>query len=353
MSNPFWEAVQPADRQQITHEVVDHPPFFRDAVEANKLREQARGMSRQQLFDNGIIGVADLDDEELRAGRCRDNLGRIPKVTKTMENIPRDIYEAMVQEHQIRSQDKFRQAMDDALNTILDVMTDPANEPRDRLDAAKYVKEQVMGKTPDRVQVAVAKAPWEEMLGDFAAVSRQRHAQLERGVIDAEVVEPPVPQDVSEVHQTSEAHSTGMGSPRPPGFPEPQRTGPVSTHQAETPTSATRDRQVQRGQMGIGYDGPADPRITPAQPSYTHARPATSNGVIEAQQPSNSEIIRWETCDSAALAERRAMARKRIEAAKKARRARKATGGAMLARHKIHTELVGEGDTGKLRHTIE
>jgi hypothetical protein len=110
MSNPFWEAVQPTERQQITHEVVDHPPFFRDAVESNKLREQARGMSRQQLFDNGIIGVADLDDEELRAGRCRDNLGRIPKVTKTMENIPRDIYEAMVQEHQIRSQDKFRRA---------------------------------------------------------------------------------------------------------------------------------------------------------------------------------------------------------------------------------------------------
>lgn len=352
MSNPFWEAVQPTEREQVTHEVVDHPPFFRDAVEGNRLREEARAMTRQQLFDNGIIGVADLDDEELRAGRCRDNLGRIPKVTKTMENIPRDLYEAMVLEHQTRTQDRFRQAMDYAVDTIVEVMLDPANEPRDRLDAAKYVKEQVMGKTPDRVQVAVAKAPWEEMLGDFAAVSRKRHQMLEQGVIEGEVVEEPVQQDVSEVHEAS-AHSTGMGSPRPPGFPEPQRTGPISQPSAESTESATHMRQVQRGQMGVGYDGPADPRITPAHPSFTHSRPATSNGVVEARLPSNSEVIRWETCDAAALAERRANARKRIEQAKKARRASKATGGAMLGRHTVTATLVGEGDTGKLRHTIE
>lgn len=323
--NPFWEAVQPTERQPITHEVVDHPPFFRDAVEGERLRAKARNMTRQQLFDNGIIGVADLDDEELRAGRCRDNLGRIPKVTKTMENIPRDLYEAMVLEHQTRTQDKFRQAMDDALDTILGVMTDPAVEPRDRLDAAKYVKEQVMGKTPDRVQVAVAKAPWEEMLGDFAAVSRQRHQMIEQGVIDAEVVEEP---GVSPVHQTGH-----HGAPY--------------------------DGQAQEGHMGPSQGashGSADPRITPAEPSYTHGRPATSNAVAEAQQPSNSDIIRWEACDAAELAAKRAAAKARVKAAKKARAARRTTGGDMLGRHKIHTTLVTDtpdGVSGKLRHTIE
>lgn len=210
-----------------------------------------------------------------------------------------------------------------------------------------------MGKTPDRVQVAVSKAPWEEMLGDFANVSRQRHAKLEQGVIDAEVVEAPVPQDVSEVHQAEQSDPIGMGSQRPLGFPEPQRTGPVSPHKAESTTSATHDRQVQHGQMGIGYDGPADPRITPAQPSYTHGRPATSNGVIEARLPSNSDIIRWETCDATQLAVMRAAAKDRINKAKKSRAARKATGSAMLGRHKLTTTLVGDGDTGKLRHTID
>jgi hypothetical protein len=330
MSNPFWEAVQPTERQPITHEVVDHPPFFRDAVEGERLRAKARNMTRQQLFDNGIIGVADLDDEELRAGRCRDNLGRIPKVTKTMENIPRDLYEAMVLEHQTRTQDKFRQAMDDALDTILGIMTDPAVEPRERLDAAKYVKEQVMGKTPDRVQVAVAKAPWEEMLGDFAAVSRQRHQMIEQGAIDAEVVEE---HDDSEAHQTGHKGAPYDGTQARQVSPDTQRVQGVVTDHA---------------QSAVG-----DPRIMPAEPSYTHARQATSNAVAEAQQPSNSDIIRWEQCDAAELAAKRAAAKERINKAKKARAARRTTGGEMLSRHKIHTTLVGEGDTGKLRHTIE
>jgi hypothetical protein len=355
-TNPFWEAVQPTERQQVTHEVVDHPPFFRDAVEGNKLRERVKGMTRQQMFDNGMITVHDLDDEELRAGRCRDNLGRIPKVTKTMEMVPRDLYEAMVAEHQTRTQDKFRQAMDEALSTILDIMTDPANEPRDRLDAAKYVKEQVMGKTPDRVQVAVAKAPWEEMLGDFANVSRQRHKMLEAGVIDAEVVESTVQQDVSPVHQTGHRGAPYDGRPHVDNGDgvAPGHDGERATPNPNAPTGSADGAWPAVDGFGVRTTG--DPRITPAVPTASHGYPASNNATLEAQRPTNSEIIRWEQCDATELAAKRAAARDRIAKAKKARQARKATGQAMLARHKITTTLVPDAedsDTGKLRHTVD
>lgn len=191
-----------------------------------------------------------------------------------------------------------------------------------------------MGKTPERVQLAVSKAPWEEMLGDFANVSRQRHQMIEQGAIDAEVVEDVVPQGVSEVHQTGHRGAPYDGQARKVSLDAQGVQGVVGDHIGSTGT--------------VG-----DPRITPAHPSYSPARPATSNGVAEAHMPSNSEIIRWEACDAAELAAKRAAAKDRINKAKKQRAARRATGGSMLSRHTIHTTLVGEGDTGKLRHTIE
>lgn len=374
-NNPFADAIKPDPKPAITR-TVEPEPFFRQAAEAERLRHKARNMTRQDMFNNGMLTVKDMDDEELRAGRMRDNLGRIPKVTKTLENIPRDLYDAMVAEHQTRTQEKFREQLDEALNTLVGIMTDDTCEPKDRADAAKYLIERTMGKTPERVQVAVAKAPWEEMLGDFANTSRERHAKLEQGVIDAEVVEDVVPQ----VHPTGEVDSQGLGPEGVQGTEQRDGDWAVPEPSAEPQTGATDSGQVQRGQVGPGDGRPThipddtkadggqphsaqgmgdaafgvdadcgDPRIIRADEAPSYDKPASSN-------PTNSERIRAEQERMRDLAQRRTDAKKRIQDAKRKRAARRAMG--VVGGHglTVETTLVEDPEapgTGKLRHTID
>jgi len=315
--NPFADAIKPRERPAITR-TVEPPPFFQAAIEGERLKREARNMTRQDMFNNGLLTVEDMDDEELRAGRMRGPDGKIPRVNKTMEMVPRDIYEAMVLEHQTRTQDKFRQQLDMALNTIVGIMTDPTAEPKDRLDAAKYIKEQVMGKTPDRVQVQVAKAPWEEMMGDFANISRERQARLEAGYIDADVVED-------------------------------------STNQEQAMEGARLDGQEATAQQAPPplEDSALAPHVRYAEPAPSHDNPVTTHYIPK--PPTNSEIIAAERCDMIELAARRAEAKQRIQAAKKRRIIARTMGTDALEAHKITTTEVPDADdptTGKLRHTL-
>lgn len=330
-TNPFADAIKPKDRESETRHVEPSQPFFHAAIEADRLKQEARNMTRQQLFDNGFLTVHDMDDEELRCGRMRDPNGRIPRVTKTMDNVPRDLYDAMVLEHQQRTQEKYRQSMDAALGTIMEIMLDDTCEPRDRLEAAKHVKEQVMGKTPDRVQVQVAKAPWEEMFVDFATTSRERHARLEQGVIDAEVVD----------EQAMSSDQPGNGQA-------------VSAEGQAQDTHDYADQELGDVRRYVpGYDPTVgDPRIHRPTPAPSHDQPATNRPI---PMPSNSDVLRWERCDQLWLAERRKAAKKRIADAKSRRIAKRLSGVGPKGHIKIqsHEVMDEDGDTGKLRHTIE
>jgi hypothetical protein len=278
------------------------------------------------MFNNGLLTVEDMDDEELRAGRMRDSMGRIPKVTKTMENVPRDLYDAMVQEHQQRTQERYRQTMDAALDTIVDIMLDDTVEPRDRLEAAKHVKEQVMGKTPDKVQLAVTRAPWEDIVMEVGRMTRAEHAArqaaIASGVIDAEVVE--------------EA---------PTG--EEVRARPAAT---DGPDTGTTPPGGLGGQHCDGVVG--DPRITPAPAAPSYNNPATNS---PEPTPSNSDIIAAQHCDMLELAARRAAAKKRIQGAKKQRIIKRAMGAMGAPTHNLATTCTpdpSDPTTGKLTHTL-
>jgi len=322
-NNPFADAIKPRDDKPTTHTRVDYPDFF-GHKRAEGLREQVRHMTRQDMFVNGMLTPADMDDEELRAGRMRDPNGKIDRRHKASKQpIPHDLYDAMVLEHQSRTQERYRQAMDDALNTILEIMLDPANEPRDRLDAAKHVKEQVMGKTPDRVQMTVSKAPWEEMFIDFANTTRERHAKLQEGYIDAEVVE-------------GDEQTTASK------YAEAQRDSEYGETYYDADTYSPEQQQ----------ESTADPRIKHPTPAPTHDKPASNNPV---QDVSNSELFRWERCDQLWHAERRKAFQDRIKAAKASRAAKRAT-GSTRSNVNVSTEFVeseDDPDTGKMRHTTE
>jgi hypothetical protein len=330
--NIFAEAIEDTQREPISRYREPDKPFFHAAIEQDKLKQQARNMTRQDMFNNGLLTVEDMDDEELRCGRMRDAAGRIPKVTKTMEMVPRDLYDEMVREHLSRTQEKFRQQLDTALDTMVEIMTDVSAEPRDRADAAKYLMERVMGKPQERVQVTVTKAPWEEIAMDLGRVTRAEHERRKLGnAIDAEVVE-----DVPEPH-------TEANEPQ-------QRTSEPSA------TEVVPD--------GIDTTPPA---FRPAPKAPSHDAPASSNPVAEVQQntvvptvvppePTNSERMGASACDAAHIAALRKAAHDRIQAAKKRRIVQRAMGSDALQRNNIAAAEVPNDDdatTGRISFTID
>jgi hypothetical protein len=190
-------------------------PFGADKSHELMVKQEAlRTMTRQQAFDRGYLTVKELDDEELRYGRCRDENGYIPKSGKRTRLIPEDKYDAMIAEHELRFKQKLRQNLDDMLDIMVEIAKDDCVEPRDRFEAAKYIFERTAGKTPEKLDVTVKAAPWEEMLGQvtgIAPMSRAEHRALQgAGIVDVEVVEDSDGEDIqsAEDQDDSTQHNT-------------------------------------------------------------------------------------------------------------------------------------------------
>lgn len=311
----FAEAVKPTSTLPVTHRVEPKQHFFQHRIDERRAREAARNMTRQEMFNRGLIQVSELDDDELVAGRCRGPDGKIPKVTRTLGDIPRDLYEEMIAEHHRRTHELYRQQLNNALNTMVECMTDPAAEWRDRNDAAKYITERVMGKPQERVNVTVTKAPWEELMGDVAHITREQHQALKAGTIDAEVVELP------------EESNAQYSNVRPPGVGDvrPSNADREPNHAAERSVPVDADHQPR-------HDVVAGPETQPFEPPYqapSHVQPANSNAVAE---QTLSEQIAAAQAEAERVAEARAARKKLIQDAKRKRMAMRATGADVLHR---------------------
>lgn len=250
-------------------------------------------MTRQQAFDRGLLTVKDLDDEELRAGKCRGPDGKIPRNPNKTEPIPRDIYDEMVAEHEAR----FNQRLREKLDTMIDVMTecamDDTAEWRDRLAAAQYIFERTAGKTPERVQLHVTKAPWEEMLQGIAQITREQSQKQRAGeIIDAEVEE-----------------FGRLNDPAAPnvGRPSVARVGVedgIPRAEAEAPQDATKPVVPPEVFQQV---------YPPAEPAPSHDAPANSSVTIPPKEYMDKVAAAKD------LAKRRKEAKERIKAAKKRR----------------------------------
>lgn len=304
--NPFHEAVSTPPKRAATHEVTNHPHFFQAAIEQNKLKQKAARMTRQEMFNNGLIRVEDLDDEELRLGRCREADGRIPVSRTKTEMVPRDLYDEMVAEHARRFDENLRQQLDVALATMADIMVDPTAEHKDKMEAAKWFVDRVRGKSVERVAVHVQKQPWEELLGDVAHVTKAQHEAAKRGIIDVDFTELPGGE---------------------PGSPDAQGAS------QERPTEADRpEPDMDPVDVIPGIYAEQVPFLPP-EPTPTHVAPATSN-------PTLSQQVREAQEEAVRVAEARAQRQKLIQDAKKRRRAMRATGGDVL-RAKVDAESFG------------
>lgn len=322
-------------------------PLFRDRVAEAKAKEEAlRTLPRQKCLEMGYITVQDLDDEELRSGRCRDlHTGLIPHSTNKTELIPKSLYDEMVAEHEARTNQRLRQSLDDMLDIMIDIAKDDTVEPKDRFEAAKYLFERTAGRAPATVNVNVHHAPWEELLNAVSGIgqiTRDEHRQLGTGIIDAEVVEDDEQGQEGDNLPDEQVRSMDNASDLAP-------------QNKPSPREGLRAGQTVREEPYGTSDTPRSPAST-KEDAYTgqhSARPPSTRYPTqpdlvtkEDHQLSYAEQAR----NQEALAARRAAVRKRIQGAKKGRKIARAMGA-----DAIQNEIVGIGmdEDGQVKFETE
>ena len=175
-------------------------------------------LDRVQRFMQGFLTVEDLDDDEIVGGYVRDSNG----VPINNQRIGVRFQQDMVKEL-ARRMNKFLQMK---LPNMLKVMTDIAEsdivEPQDRIKAAIWCSERVMGKTPDVVIHGTTGKPYESIFENLESGSREAYRinssrPIESGaeIFDAETIEVGTDEDFAEVEEISErddsAEITGNG----------------------------------------------------------------------------------------------------------------------------------------------
>lgn len=172
----------------------DNPEFLEAALKYGLpiAAKYATKFTRAEMFKRGILGAADLDDEELAKGQIRTETG----FTKS-DMVPREVHDRFVAEIFNRADTALRSSLVDVAKSMVTIATSPEYEAKDRINAGKFIFERVRGKTPDVIlNVGPESAePWEEMfdgvIGGSRAESREARAVASRGgempVLEGEV----------------------------------------------------------------------------------------------------------------------------------------------------------------------
>lgn len=119
----------------------------------------------------GEIPVEDLDQEELARGMCRNPDGSFPK--KIPDMVPKVLVDRMRRELYERADEGLRVGLLDCVEAMVGIASNAAVSPADRMRAAQFVLERVMGKTPEKVLIGQEK-PFEVVLDRVVRGPRTR-----------------------------------------------------------------------------------------------------------------------------------------------------------------------------------
>jgi hypothetical protein len=103
-----------------------------------------------------------------------------------------------------------------ALEVIYEIMDRDTVEPGDRLKAATWWAERVIGKTPEKLELSLNDAPHETIFENLTGGSREDHRKAQLGqAIDAEIVEMDSGEDIvdvqsEEIQQDEHSRSTSL-----------------------------------------------------------------------------------------------------------------------------------------------
>lgn len=115
---------------------------------------------RMQMILDGTLKIEELDDEEIFKGKIRSADGSFKG--RGAEMIPRKFYDAATQELMKR----WQQKVNTNLEPMMKVLQELANNPRVAADAryksAVYLIERAAGKVPEKTEMKLEVAAWEE-----------------------------------------------------------------------------------------------------------------------------------------------------------------------------------------------
>lgn len=128
---------------------------------------KVRLRGRYALFMSGKIKVEDLDDEEVARGQLRNAAGGFSGRPPTV--VPAELVQAMRREWLSRAEEKLRNALlEKGIGTLTELAGSDRIDPAVRLRAATVLMERVMGKVPDKIQLA-AEDPVETLFRNILA----------------------------------------------------------------------------------------------------------------------------------------------------------------------------------------
>ena len=117
-------------------------------------------------FTNGKIPWETLDDDEisrLQLKRMDGTWNPGPKPRVVPISIAKTHAQALVQRN-----DKYtREVLLKTTQTFIDVLDDDMASHADKMKAAQYLQERVIGKVPDKVQMTAEVKPWEGLVEDI------------------------------------------------------------------------------------------------------------------------------------------------------------------------------------------
>lgn len=123
-------------------------------------KKTLRVSARMQALMDGEISIEDLDDEEIFKGQIRADdgtfRGRKPDV------IPRKFYDMATQELLRRWQQKVNTQLDPMLKVLQELATSPKVAADARYKSAVYLIERAAGKVPEKSEMKLEVAKWEE-----------------------------------------------------------------------------------------------------------------------------------------------------------------------------------------------
>lgn len=144
------------------------PAQLKARHEAGTLRGNERAFVRVGTSTTKILSgeddLSDWDDEELRRGRRRVNKpgsrfhgkfqGKDPVV------VAKALHDELVRRTMDQAAKKLQENLLAAVEVLVEIVTDPEVEAKDRLRAVAMITDRVMGKSPDKVEISGDK-PWE------------------------------------------------------------------------------------------------------------------------------------------------------------------------------------------------
>lgn len=151
-----------------------HPADKLFAADRGIMPSTPEKLDRHQKVEMGIIPVSELTNEEIARQQIKLDNGTFSNTTRALSA---RITNAMRQEFFSRADTFVRENVLDMLTEMRNIAMSQVSEDKDKIQAATWLIERAMGKTPDVLITNKTDTPFENMMGDILGGSREEYRQ--------------------------------------------------------------------------------------------------------------------------------------------------------------------------------